>query len=58
MAGICLGFAPLLAPGLGADLAASLISVNLFFGLGGLLPLPSVDGEVIWRELRRMLVGE
>jgi Zn-dependent protease len=58
MAGICLGFAPLLAPGLGADLAASLISVNLFFGLGGLLPLPSVDGEVIWRELHRMLVGE
>jgi Zn-dependent protease len=58
IAGICLGFGPLLASGLGADLAASLISVNLFFGLGGLLPLPSVDGEVIWRELRRMLVGE
>ncbi|MEO8082560.1 MAG: hypothetical protein ABI780_01925 [Ardenticatenales bacterium] len=24
-------------------------SVNLLFGLGGLLPVPSVDGEVIWR---------
>ena len=52
---IYLGFIPLLPPGFAADLAASLISVNLFFGLGGFLPLPSVDGEVIWRELRRMM---
>ena len=58
IAGICSGIAPLLTSGLGADLAASLISVNLFFGLGSFLPLPSVDGEVIWRELRRMMVGE
>lgn len=28
-------------------------AVNLVWGLGALLPLPSVDGEVIWRELRR-----
>jgi hypothetical protein len=55
-AGILLGFAPLLAPGFGADLVASLISVNLFFGLGGFLPLPSVDGAVIWHELRRMKI--
>lgn len=27
--------------------------LNLAFGLGALLPLPSVDGEVIWRELWR-----
>jgi hypothetical protein len=24
---------------------------NRFFGFGGFLPLPSVDGQVIWREL-------
>lgn len=28
-------------------------TVNLLYGLGGLLPIPSVDGEVIWREVRR-----
>ncbi len=27
--------------------------VNLLVGFGVLLPFPSVDGEVIWRELRR-----
>jgi hypothetical protein len=43
------------AAGFWADLYARLLSVNLFFGLGGLLPIPSVDGEVIWREVRRML---
>jgi hypothetical protein len=26
---------------------------NLFVGIGALAPVPSVDGEVIWRELRR-----
>lgn len=31
--------------------------VNLVVGLGGLLPLPSVDGEVIWREVWRMVSG-
>jgi hypothetical protein len=40
-------------PGFGSELIASLISTNLFFGFGGFLPLPSVDGEVIWRELLR-----
>lgn len=30
-----------------------LAGVNLAFGLGALLPLPSVDGEVVWRELWR-----
>jgi hypothetical protein len=34
--------------------ATRFISINLFFGLGGLLPLPSVDGSVIWREVRRL----
>lgn len=31
--------------------------VNLAFGLGSLVPLPSVDGEVLWRELWRALRG-
>lgn len=45
------------APGAGAgalgDVVARLASVNLGFGLGGFVPLPSVDGEVIWREVGR-----
>lgn len=32
-------------------------SVNLLYGLGGLLPIPSVDGEVIWREVWRGIRG-
>jgi hypothetical protein len=45
VAGVSSGFWP--------GLIASLISTNSFFGFGGFLPLPSVDGEVIWRELLR-----
>jgi Zn-dependent protease len=45
--------APRIAPGFWSALIASLVSTNRFFGLGGFLPLPSVDGEVIWRELLR-----
>jgi hypothetical protein len=41
------------APGFWSNLLASLISTNRFFGFGSFLPLPSVDGEVIWRELLR-----
>ena len=44
---------PLTAPGLSADVLASVASTSLFMGAGGLLPLPSVDGQVIWREVRR-----
>jgi len=40
------------------DLLVSLAATNLFFGVGGLLPLPSVDGEVIWREVLRALKGK
>ena len=38
-----------------AAFATRFIAINLFFGLGGLLPLPSVDGGVIWREVWRLL---
>src|SRR5436190_16111527 len=37
------------AGGPGIALLEQLISTNIFFGVGGLLPIPSVDGEVIWR---------
>jgi len=44
-----------IGPGGGAGRAvlARLASVNLGFGLGSFLPVPSVDGEVIWREVGR-----
>lgn len=41
-------------PGLVADALGAIVSTNLFYGLGSLLPVPSVDGEVVWRELARM----
>lgn len=34
-------------------LLGRIAGVNLLFGLGGFLPVPSVDGEVIWREVWR-----
>lgn len=53
VAGLLTALIPTLTPGFWSGLVASLISVNSFFGFGGLLPLPSIDGEVIWRELLR-----
>lgn len=47
----CILIAPSIPPGFWAGVNTSLISTNLFFGLGSLLPVPSVDGEVIWREI-------
>lgn len=46
---------PYARQGLMYDLLASLAATNLFFGAGGMLPLPSIDGEVIWREVFRSL---
>ncbi len=46
---------PATTPGFWAALLTSLIATNLFFGYGGFLPIPSVDGEVIWRELLKSL---
>jgi Zn-dependent protease len=53
VAGLLSAFTAGMAPGFWSGLVASLISTNRFFGFGGFLPLPSVDGEVIWRELLR-----
>src|SRR5262245_29422701 len=55
VAGVCASLAAIISAELWLALMSSLVSTNLFFGLGGLLPLPSVDGEVIWRELRRLM---
>jgi hypothetical protein len=57
VAGVCSMFAAGVNPGFWPDLLASLISTNLFFGVGGFLPLPSVDGEVIWREILRPIAS-
>jgi Zn-dependent protease len=57
IAALCLLFAPMIGSGFWSDLLASLISTNLFFGFGGFVPLPSVDGEVIWRELLRPITS-
>jgi hypothetical protein len=53
VAGLLSAFAGGIETGFWSGLVASLISTNRFFGFGGFLPLPSVDGEVIWRELLR-----
>jgi len=53
VAGICVFFSNKFSQGFASDLLASLIGTNLFFGIGGFLPIPSVDGEVIWREILR-----
>jgi Zn-dependent protease len=53
VAGVCATLATIIAADFWLALVTSLISTNLFFGFGGLLPLPSVDGQVIWRELLR-----
>jgi Zn-dependent protease len=50
-----------LTPGAGAGpgeaLLARVMAVNLFMGVGSFLPIPSVDGAVIWREVVRWLRG-
>ncbi len=37
------------------DLISGIAATNLFFGVFAFLPLPSVDGQVIWREVVRVL---
>jgi hypothetical protein len=57
-AGICIFIASFIPTGFWSSLNASMISVNLFFGLGGFLPLKSVDGEVIWRETKNLIFNK
>ncbi|HEY4690571.1 MAG TPA: hypothetical protein VIK33_14755 [Anaerolineae bacterium] len=37
------------------ELVGYLVSVNTVLGVGSFLPIPSVDGEVIWREVIKSL---
>ena len=53
VAGVCIYFSTKFSQGFASDLLASLIGTNLFFGIGSFVPIPSVDGEVIWREILR-----
>lgn len=48
---ICILVTPSIPSGFWAGVNTSLISTNLFIGLGSFLPIPSVDGQVIWREV-------
>lgn len=48
---LCIFAAQWIPPGFWKGVNTSMISTNFFFGFGGLLPVPSVDGEVIWREI-------
>ena len=43
--------------GFRTDILAAIASTSLFMGAGGFLPLPSVDGQVIWREVFQWLHG-
>jgi hypothetical protein len=51
VAGLLLQLQNFVGIGFSADVLASIISTSLFMGVGGFAPLPSVDGEVIWREV-------
>ncbi len=42
--------------GFSSDLLAAIASTSRFMGAAGFLPLPSVDGQVIWREVFHWLV--
>jgi hypothetical protein len=55
VAGVFYAVLSLIPTGIGHTLLERIASVNLFMGVGGFVPLPSIDGEVIWRELLRPL---
>ena len=44
--------------GFSADVLAAIASTSLFMGVGGFVPLPSVDGQVIWREVYHWFQGK
>lgn len=46
---------PNIGLGFWSDVGTALASTNLFFGVGSFLPLPSIDGWVIWREVLNFL---
>jgi hypothetical protein len=54
---VILGLLPHSGVGFRTDVLAAIASTSLFMGAGGFLPLPSVDGQVIWREVFQWLQG-
>jgi hypothetical protein len=54
---VMLQLLPHIGVGFGTDVLAAIASTSLFMGAGGFLPLPSVDGQVIWREVFQWLQG-
>ena len=53
---VMLQLLPYSGTGFMSDVLAAIASTSLFMGVGGFLPLPSVDGQVIWREVFHWLV--
>ena len=53
---VVLQLLPYSGTGFMSDVLAAIASTSLFMGVGGFLPLPSVDGQVIWREVFHWLV--
>ena len=52
-ASLVIGLQTFVRFGFTVDLLAAIASTSLFMGVGGFAPLPSVDGQVIWREVFR-----
>jgi len=48
---VALGLQTLVVIGFSTDVLGAIASTSLFMGVGGFAPLPSVDGQVIWREV-------
>lgn len=57
LAGVFHALLPATPAGWGRELAGYLASVNTVLGVGSFLPIPTVDGEVIWREVFRRFAG-
>ena len=57
-ASVVLGLQTFVRFGFSADLLAAISSTSLFMGVGGFAPLPSVDGQVIWREVYHWFQGK
>lgn len=55
VAGVLYLILPYVERGIPYDLIISLASTNLFFGTFSFLPLPSIDGQVIWRQVIRAI---
>jgi Zn-dependent protease len=58
LAGLLIAAASQFPPGLLSEVVTRLISINLFFGLGSLLPVPSIDGSVIWPAVMQLARGQ